>query len=77
MCKCVRISCSEDKDVHAILSPCHSGLHTLYKVKGKFILVQAVAALRVDIRLTDGGKAVSPTGRPFSTPRKSACTHFC
>jgi hypothetical protein len=30
-----------------------------------------------DIRLTDGGKAVSPTRRPLSIPRKAPSTHFC
>jgi hypothetical protein len=29
------------------------------------------------IRLTDGGKAVSPTRRPPFTPRKILGTHFC
>jgi hypothetical protein len=30
-----------------------------------------------DIRLTDGGKVVSPTHRPLFTPRKISGTHFC
>jgi hypothetical protein len=30
-----------------------------------------------DIRLTDGGKVVSPTCRPLFTPRKIPGTHFC
>jgi hypothetical protein len=30
-----------------------------------------------DIRLTDGGKVVSPTRRPLFTPRKIPGTHFC
>jgi hypothetical protein len=30
-----------------------------------------------DIRLTDGGKAVSPKRRPHFTPRKIPGTHFC
>jgi hypothetical protein len=29
------------------------------------------------IRLTDGGKVVSPTRRPLNTPRKILGTHFC
>jgi hypothetical protein len=29
------------------------------------------------IRLTDGGKVVSPTRRPLFTPRKIRGTHFC
>jgi hypothetical protein len=29
-----------------------------------------------DIRLTDGGKVVSPTPRPPLTPRKIPATHF-
>jgi hypothetical protein len=30
-----------------------------------------------DIRLTDGGKVVSPTSRPLFTPRKIPGIHFC
>jgi hypothetical protein len=30
-----------------------------------------------DVRLTDGGKVVSPTRRPLFTPRKFPGTHFC
>jgi hypothetical protein len=30
-----------------------------------------------DIRLTEGGKVVSPTRRPLFTPRKIPGTHFC
>jgi hypothetical protein len=30
-----------------------------------------------DIRLTNGGKVVSPTRRPLFTPRKIPGTHFC
>jgi hypothetical protein len=30
-----------------------------------------------DIRLTDGGKVVSPTRWPLFTPRKIPGTHFC
>jgi hypothetical protein len=30
-----------------------------------------------DIRLTDGGKVVSPTRRPLFIPRKISGTHFC
>jgi hypothetical protein len=30
-----------------------------------------------DIRLTDGGKVVSPTRRPLFTARKIHGTHFC
>jgi hypothetical protein len=47
-------------------------------VKGKVIVVQTVEVRRVaDIRLTDGGKVVSPTRRPLFTPRKIPGTHFC
>jgi hypothetical protein len=36
----------------------------------------------LDIRLTDGGKVVSPTHQPHFTPQKPyffnvSCTHFC
>jgi hypothetical protein len=31
----------------------------------------------LDIRLTDGGKVVSPTCQPLFTPRKFPGTHFC
>jgi hypothetical protein len=31
----------------------------------------------LDIRLIDGGKVVSPTRRPLSTPTKIPGTHFC
>jgi hypothetical protein len=57
-----------------------------YRGKGKVIPVQAVEAIRVvrgsdsrilDIRLTDGGKVVSPMRRPLFTPRKVPSTHFC
>jgi hypothetical protein len=31
----------------------------------------------LDIRLTNGGKVVSPTRRPSFSPRKMPGTHFC
>jgi hypothetical protein len=55
-------------------------------VIGKVIPVQAVEALRLrevevstfsDIRLTGGGKVVSPTRQLPFTPRKIPGTHFC
>jgi hypothetical protein len=54
--------------------------------KGKVIPIQAVEPLGLqeveaptfsDIRLTDGGKVVSPTRQLVFTPRKIPGTHFC
>jgi hypothetical protein len=58
------------------------------KITGKVKVIpkQAMEALGLrevqaptfsDIRLTDGGKVVSPTRRPLFTPRKIAGIHFC
>jgi hypothetical protein len=64
--------------------------HTLYKSKGKgkvmlsmywpwrpLWLGEIEAPTFSDIRLTDGGKVVSPTRRPLFTPRKIPGYYFC
>jgi hypothetical protein len=66
----------------------HFGLETSYKGKGKakislyrpwrrLGLREVEAPTFSDIRLTDGGKVVSPTRRQLFTPRKIPGTHFC
>jgi hypothetical protein len=66
-------------------------INGLAKKKGKAISVTARGGLQacemstlphwLDNRLTDGGKVVSPTHRPRSTPQKhsfsASGTHFC
>jgi hypothetical protein len=40
-------------------------------------LREVEAPIFSDIRLTYGGKVVSPTRRPLFTPRKIPGSHFC
>jgi hypothetical protein len=50
---------------------------SLYRPWRPLGLREFEAATFSDIRLTNGGRAVSPTRRPLFTPRKIAGTHFC
>jgi hypothetical protein len=58
-----------DKDVKVKLS--------LYRPWRPLGLRQVEAPTFSDIRLTDGGKVVSPMRRPLFTPRKIPGSHFC
>jgi hypothetical protein len=60
--------------------------HIIFILKVKFSLYRPWRPLELreveaptfsDIRLIDGGKVVSPTGRPLFTPRKIPGTHVC
>jgi hypothetical protein len=58
-------------------------IHHVEECKSKAIPVTGCGGLQhcLDSRLTDGGKVVSPTHRPHSTPQKhyfsASGTHFC
>jgi hypothetical protein len=50
---------------------------TLYRPWRPLRLWEFEAPTFSNIRLTDGGKVVSPTRRLLFTPRKIPGTHFC
>jgi hypothetical protein len=49
----------------------------LYRSRRPLGLREVEAPAFSDIRLTDGGKVVSPTRRSLFTPRKIPGTHLC
>jgi hypothetical protein len=50
---------------------------SLYRPWRPLGLREVEAPTFLDIRLTDGGKVLSPTRQPLFTPRKIPGTHFC
>jgi hypothetical protein len=50
---------------------------SLYRLWRPLGLREVEAPTFSDIRLTDGGKFVSPTRWPLFTPRMISGTHFC
>jgi hypothetical protein len=50
---------------------------SLYRSRRPLGLWEVEAPTFSDIRLTDGGKVISPTRRPLFTPRKIPGSHFC
>jgi hypothetical protein len=50
---------------------------SLYRLWRPLGLREVEAPTFSDMRLTDGGKVVSPTRRPLFTPRKFPDTYFC